>query len=145
MAKIKREIEIHNTLEQVWTYITDFEEWPAWFYGVTNISLLSNEIGIGAERIVTLITGQSYREKFVHWDTNGSFSFFVKDPPIFIKEWEDSISLRPIDSRVILSWEINYTMRYGFFGEIVDAILLTPIIDKLLLFSLKKFKKIIET
>jgi hypothetical protein len=144
MARIKREIEIHNTPEQVWTDITDFKKWPTWFYGVRNISVQAEGLGLGAERVVTLITGRSYRERFIHWDTNDSFTFFVKDPPVFIEEWRDSIRLKPINSGVILSWEIDYSMRYGILGKMADAILITPIIDKVLLFSLKRFKNIME-
>jgi len=145
MAKIKREIKIKSTNLDVRTKITDFKKMSAWFLGVKKVIVLSDYLGIGTQRIVTIMSGQSYRERIIEWDEKKSFSYMVVDPIIFIMEWEANISLRPMPDSVLVQWEIHYKMRYGILGKIVDAILLAPIIDKLLLFSLKKLKNLMET
>ena len=145
MAVIRREIEIRRGLDETWNRVTDFERMPAWFYGIKSVTVLSQELGIGAERIVTFLTRQSFREKIVQWDRNSFFSYIVVNPPVFSKDWADSISLRPASDSVILNWEIRYTMRLGILGKMVDGLLLAPIVDKVLLFSLRKFKLVTET
>jgi uncharacterized membrane protein len=144
MTIIKRETEIQSTCEQVWAHVIDFEKMPIWFYGVKRVSVLSPELGVGTERLVTIITGRAYRERFVHWETNKSFSFIVLDPPLFIKEWAAFVNLRPTFDSVILRWEIHYTMRYGSLGKMLDRLLLAPIMNRVLLLSLKRLKTVVE-
>jgi hypothetical protein len=145
MAVIRREIEIHRGLDETWNRVTDFEKMPAWFYGIKRVTVLSKKLEIGAERVVTFLTRQSFRERIVQWDQNRFFSYIVVNPPIFSKEWSDSISLRPAFDSVILNWEIRYTMRLGILGKMIDGFLVAPIVDKVLLFSLRKFKVFTET
>lgn len=144
MAKIKREIKIDSTVEKVWNKVTDFENMPRWFYGVKRVILLSDYLGTGAERLVTITTGQSYRERITEWDEEKSFSYMVLDPITFITEWRANISLTPTVNSVVVEWEICYKTKYGILGKIADAILIAHVIDKELLFSLKKFKKTTE-
>ena len=142
MAKIKREIKIDRTVEEVWTKVTDFEKMPTWFYGERSVTVLSDKLGIGTERIVTIITGQSYRERFIQWDAKRAFSYLVLDPPLFIKQWKAFICLRPVSNGVVVRFEIHKEIKYGILGRLMDRIILNPFLDIILLLSLRKLKKI---
>ena len=144
MGKTKREITIDSTIEEVWTKVTDFENMPTWFYGERSVTVLSDKLGIGTERIVTIITGQSYRERFVRWDAKRAFSYLVLDPPLFIKQWKAFVSLRPVPNGAVLRFEIHTEIKYGILGHILDRIILKPFLDIILLLSLRNLKKIIE-
>jgi hypothetical protein len=141
---IRREVEIRGARERVWDYVVDFERMHEWFYGVNKVALLTTHLGVGTERIMTLLTRQSFLERFVAWEPHRSFSFYVVNPPVFVKDWADTVNVETASDGVLLTWETRYTPAFGIAGRLLDACVIAPLVNAAFVLSLKRFKSIIE-
>jgi hypothetical protein len=144
MAVIRQQIEIRSTCADAWSYVTDFERMPEWFFGEKHVSVLSPELGVGAERIVTILTGQSYHERLVTWDEPKGFGFQVLNPPPFIRRWDAGMVLTPTSHGALLVFEIRYTTRFGIFGRAFDVCLMAPFMTAVVRRSLKNLRAVMD-
>jgi hypothetical protein len=144
MAAIRQRIEIRRPAAPVWRYITDFERMPEWFFGERRVSVLTPELGVGAERVVMLLTGQSYRERFVAWEGEKAFGFEVLNPPWFVRRWDATVTLDPTPHGVQLTWDIRYAVRFGAAGLIADRCGIAPFLIAILRISLMRLRRRLE-
>lgn len=144
MAVIRQQIDIRSTCAGVWSYVTDFERMPEWFFGVKHVSVLSLQSGVGAERILTTLVGHSYRERFVTWDEPKTFRFQVLNPPWFSREWDAGIELAPTSDGARFVWEIRYATRFGILGRAFDVCMVAPFMTAVVRRSLKNLRAVME-
>jgi hypothetical protein len=146
MAEIAQQITMSGIPgDVVWRRVIDFERMPEWFVGVRRITTGGRELGLGMERIVTLWTGQSFRESVVEWVPGRKFTYHVHNPPRFMSDWQASVTVEPTSAGdVAVNYRIRYQMKYGAVGRFVDTGGVSLVMRTVLALSMGKLKKLLE-
>jgi hypothetical protein len=122
------ERRIRATPERLWAVLTDFPRMHEWFLGVRRVRLAAPAPAAGMERTLTLVTGQSHRERIATWDPPRLLEIEVLEPPVLARDWRASIRLEPVGPDVRLAWSLRYAPRFGPVGRVLDRLVLRPLL-----------------
>jgi hypothetical protein len=111
-----------------------------WFVGVRCVELCASLPGSGAERVLTLITGASHRERIGDWVEERRFTIEVLDPPRFARSWCGRIELAPRQDGTRIDWRIDWTVVGGRLGALLDRALVVPVLQFALSLSLVRLR-----
>lgn len=135
MTSLTREVRINAPKEKVWDALADFGNISVFNPTVPN-SHSTNGLssGEGATRHCDIGTsGSSIEERVVEWKDGESMAIEIyegkKAPPF--KKAIATISIREVSPNVtIASGTIEYTMKYGPIGTLMDAMMVKPQFSK---------------
>jgi ligand-binding SRPBCC domain-containing protein len=130
--------EIRAPADRVWARVTDFPRMPEWFLGVRRVALAAREPAAGVERLLTLRSGISHRERIAAWEPCRSFAVEVLEPPFFARGWRGDIALDERDGATSLDWRLRYTPRFGSAGRALDRLLVRPVLGLAFRASLRR-------
>lgn len=128
----------------LWAVLTDFPRMHEWFPGVRRMAVAAPPAA-GVERTLTLISGQSHRERIGVWDPPRAYTVEVLEPPPFTRDWLASIRLEPVGDRVRLLWSLHYATRFGPVGRLVDVLVLRPVLATAFRAGLRRLQARVES
>src|SRR5688572_1027204 len=137
MATIKNEITIDAPIEKIWNSLTDLELLDKYDPTVKKSILISDEkTGIGAKRKVHMRDGKNwFDEKITVFKTNEALTYQLTDCSFPVKGLKHSYSFEKIGNQTKVKQIMEYTVKFGLFGKLLDALMIRKQSDA----GIKKF------
>ena len=148
MATFKKQKIVNATKEAIWEVLSNYGEVYKYNPGVSKSHISSvQDQGVGATRVCDLLPVGKVSETVIEWNEGNGFLIQVtpieKLPPIesFTGYFEiEKLSVNT--SRVSVT--INYKMKLGVTGKILNKILIQPKLEKSIIDLLSGLKTYIE-
>ena len=137
MAIIKNEITINAPIEKIWNALTDLELLDKYDPTVKKSSLLSDQkTGIDAKRKVHMLDGKNwFDEKITVFEKDSALTYQLTDCSFPIKGLKHSYSFEKIGDQTKVKQTMEYTVKFGLFGKLLDALMIRKQSDA----GIKKF------
>jgi carbon monoxide dehydrogenase subunit G len=148
MSRINSEIEINAPREKVWAVLADLGAIQNFNPGVKK-SYYTSEAreGVGAGRVCELRPLGAIEENVSDWQEGKSFTLNVrplkKAPPF--KKATARFQLDSVGQKTRVAVDINYTLRFGPLGRLLDALMVRPQFSKAAPEILLGLKHYVET
>lgn len=134
MSQLSSTKTVRAPITRVWEVLADVGTIDQWHPGVERSPVLSNSPrGLGATRRVELYDGTSAVEKVTSLDEGRSLTLTMSEFSMPFTRGAATFEVEadgPDSTRVTMTLE--YEMKYGPFGWLMNALMLRPIIGKLL-------------
>ncbi len=127
MPTEKFTLSINAPSSKIWAALSDFSNIQKFHPNVQDVDQLSEvDRGVGAARRCNFYSGGSAVEKITAWDDERqSFTCTVTELVAPIKDITSSMWVEEIDShRSKVRIEMEYTPRWGIFGEILNVLVM---------------------
>lgn len=147
MTTIHNEITVNAGVDKVWNILTDLELLDKYDPTVKKSTLVSAEkTGIGAKRKVLMLDGKNwFDEKISVFEPNEALTYQLTECTFPIKGLQHSYSFEKIGNQTKVKQVMEYTVKFGMLGKLLDALMIRKQSDK----GIKKFfaglKSYIET
>ena len=137
MATIKNEITINAPIEKIWSLLTDLEMLDKYDPTVKKATLISTEkTGVGAKRKVNMLDGKNwFDEKVTVYKPNEDLTYQLTDCTFPMKDLKHSYSFEKIGTQTRVKQVMEYTVKFGLFGKLLDALMIRKQSDS----GIKKF------
>lgn len=139
MTKLHNEIVINAPVEKIWKILVNVGELGNYDPTVLKSSLTSaNKEGLGASRKVDMKDGKHwFKEKTTVCKPNEALTFELTECNFPINGLQHSYSFEKIGNQTKVKQIMEYEVKYGFFGKLMDALMLRKQTDA----GIKKFFK----
>jgi len=128
MATITVHRRIQVPSETIWKVISDFGAISKFNPYLKHSELLegSAECGLGTERQCDMKIGGSYmRERVIDWQEGASYTVDIYESPLPIKNIRTTLRIHPLNVGLCeVYMSSNYEPRFGFFGKVLDLLIL---------------------
>ena len=126
MAILQNEITIDANIDKLWDMLTDLELLDQYGPTVKKSTLVSSEkTGIGATRKVLMLDGKNwFDEKVTVFRPNEALTYQLTDCSFPIKGLKHSYSFEKIGNQTKVKQVMEYTVKFGLFGKLLDAIMI---------------------
>ena len=147
MATIHNEITINASVEKIWEALANVEMLDKYDPNVKqSTALTTNKSGLGARRKVLMRDGKNwFDEKITVFKPNEALTYQLTDCSFPIKGLTHSYSFENIGTQTKVKQEMQYTVKFGLFGKLLNAIMIRKQSDT----GIKKFfaglKSYVET
>jgi ribosome-associated toxin RatA of RatAB toxin-antitoxin module len=137
MTTLYNEITVNASIDKVWTILTDLERLEQYDPTVKKSTKLSSEkTGIGSKRKVLMLDGKNwFEEKVTVFQPNEALTFKLTDCSFPIDRLKHSYSFEKIGNQTKVKQVMEYTVKFGLFGRILDRIMIRKQSDT----GIKKF------
>jgi ribosome-associated toxin RatA of RatAB toxin-antitoxin module len=137
MATIHNEIIVNASIDKVWNMLTDLELLDKYDPTVKKSTLVSTDkTGIGAKRKVLMLDGKNwFDEKVTVFKPNEAITYQLTDCSFPIKGLQHSYSFEKIGNQTKVKQVMEYTVKFGLLGKLLDAIMIRKQSDS----GIKKF------
>ncbi len=148
MTTIKTDIRINAPKDEVWKVLADLGGIQSYNSAVKK-SYYNTEAkeGIGAGRVCELAPMGEVEEKAIAWTDQESYTLDVKpvdgNPPL--KSAQASFVLKEDGNQTIVTMEMNYELKFGPIGKLMDTLMMKPQFAKVVPNILLGLKHHIET
>jgi uncharacterized protein YndB with AHSA1/START domain len=126
MLKVEQSVVIDKPVEQVWSFLTDFQNTPKWDIGVLETRQTSEgPAGLGTtfENIGPFLGRSAVREyKVTEYEPNRRVTVKLITPAKFVKQAEVSYTFEPVKNGTKLSFTGG--IEFGGFFKLIQPILL---------------------
>ena len=124
MPEVARRIVIDAPPERVWALLSDLEGVAAWAPNIADCRLLSSRRrGVGATRRVRHVTGIVLDEEIVTWDESRGFTYEIRGRLGPLRRVRESWTVASAPTSCLASARIQYDVRFGILGRVVDRLL----------------------
>lgn len=132
MTTLHNEITIKAPMAKIWEALTDIECLDQYDPTVKKSTAVTNEkMGIGAKRKVDMLDGKNwFEEKVTVYKPNESLEYELTACSFPIHHLKHTYSFEKIGDQVKVKQTMQYQMKYGFLGKIMDALLVRKKSDK---------------
>jgi len=147
MATIHNEITVNSSVEKIWEALANVEMLDKYDPNVKqSTALTTNKSGLGARRKVLMRDGKNwFDEKITVFKPNEALTYQLTDCSFPIKGLTHSYSFENIGTQTKVKQEMQYTVKFGLFGKLLNAIMIRKQSDT----GIKKFfaglKSYVET
>ena len=137
MATIHNEITVSVSSDKVWHLLTDLELLDKYDPTVKKSTLLSTEkTGIGAKRKVLMLDGKNwFDEKVIVFKPTEALTYQLTECSFPIKSLTHSYSFEKIGNQTKVKQVMEYTVKFGLLGKMLDAMMIRKQSDR----GVKKF------
>ena len=132
MATIQNEITINAPIKKIWEALTNVGELDKYDPTVKKCKVLSQSTkGIGASRKVTMKDGKNwFEEKCTVSKENVALTYELTDCSFPVRNLNHSYTFEQIGNMVKVKQIMNYQMKFGFLGKILDSLVIRNQSDK---------------
>ncbi len=146
-TQITKQIRINAPIEQVWDVVRDFGNINAFNPNLTNsYSTSENNEGLGATRHCDLLPMGSIEERVIDWQDGVGYTIEIfdgeKQPPY--KNAQGTFHLRGDGNQTIVTFSLQYEMKLGPIGALMNRVMLRSQFDKAALNIAQGLKHYIE-
>ncbi len=126
MTKIENEITINAPIEKIWEALTNVGELDKYDPTVKKSTVLSQTTkGIGASRKVIMKDGKNwFEEKCTVSKKNKALAYELTDCSFPVKNLNHSYAFEQKGEEVTVKQIMNYEVKFGFFGKILDSLIM---------------------
>jgi ribosome-associated toxin RatA of RatAB toxin-antitoxin module len=137
MTTIHNEIIINAPIEKIWETLSNIDMLDKYDPTVKKSTLLSsNKNGIDAKRKVDMLDGKNwFEEKVTECKTNEALTFELTACSFPVHKLKHSYSFEKIDNLIKIKQVMQYEMKFGFLGKIMDVLMVKKQSDA----GIKKF------
>ncbi len=137
MAIIHNEITIDAPVEKIWTALSNIDMLDKYDPTVKKATpLTTSTSGIGAKRKVDMLDGKNwFEEKVTVFKPNEALTYQLTDCSFPIKGLQHSYSFERIGNQTKVRQVMEYTVKFGFLGKLLDAMMIRKQSDT----GIKKF------
>lgn len=137
MTRIINEVTINAPLEKVWSVLANPELLDKYDPTVKESKLISIEkSGTGAKRKVIMLDGKNwFEEKITVFEPNQALTYQLTDCSFPIKGLKHSYSFEQTGNQVRVKQIMEYTVKFGLFGKLLNWIMIRKQSDS----GIKKF------
>ncbi len=134
MNQLSSAATVRAPITRVWETIADVGTIANWHPGVQRSPVLStHRTGLGAVRRVELYDGTSAVEEVTSLDEGRSLTVTMSEFSMPLSHGAATFQVEADgDERTVVTMTMEYEMKYGPLGWLMNAIMLRPIIGKLL-------------
>lgn len=132
MATIQNEITINAPIKKIWEALTNVGELDKYDPTVKKCTVLSQTTkGIGASRKVTMKDGKNwFEEKCTVSKENEALTYELTDCSFPVKNLNHSYTFEQNGNMVKVKQIMNYQVKFGFLGKILDSLVMRKQSDK---------------
>ncbi len=132
MARILNEIIIDAPVERVWRVLASIEELDRYDPGVKrSVSTSDAKSGIGASRRVEMNDGKNwFEETTIEYAINHTLTFALTECSFPIEKLTHRYCLQTVGERTKVCQEMNYTVKFGPIGLLLDVMVIRAQSDK---------------
>lgn len=126
MTVVSETLKLEAAPAEVWKVLADFGGVASWNPGVTSARLLNAKNGgVGAERRCELSSGPKdfIHERITAWHEGSSMTVEIAGTNQPIKSGTMGFVLRPDGTGTQATFEMDYTLKFGPLGKIMDALM----------------------
>lgn len=137
MTRVRVEYRTNASPQACWALMADFANIDFFNPAVKNSHLVEGSptaCGVGTQRHCDLENGMGYiREKVVDWQEGRSYTVEIYDGTMPIERTLTTLGLEPDGNGGTMLYMVSdYTPKFGWFGRIVDPIMLRPMLTGML-------------
>jgi uncharacterized protein YndB with AHSA1/START domain len=133
MNQLSSTATVRAPLARVWETIADVGTIAEWHPGVERSPVLSTKrTGLGAVRRVELYDGSSAVEEVASLDEGRSLTVTMSQHTMPLSHGAATFEVEADgDERTVVTMTMNYEMKYGPLGWLMNAVLLRPVMSRL--------------
>lgn len=137
MATIQNEITINAPIEKIWEALTEVDWLEKYDPTVKkSVALTGAKRGIGAKRKVEMLDGKNwFEEQCTIHKRNESLTYELTACSFPVHQLKHSYSFETTGNQTRVKQIMQYEMKFGIFGKIMDALMVRSQSDK----GIKKF------
>lgn len=137
MTTIHNEITINAPIEKIWEALSKIDTLDKYDPTVKKSTALSaSKEGIGAKRKVDMLDGKNwFEEKCTVWQPNEALTYELTACSFPVHKLKHSYSFEKIRNQIKVKQVMEYQMKFGFLGRIMDALMVRKQSDA----GIKKF------
>jgi ribosome-associated toxin RatA of RatAB toxin-antitoxin module len=137
MATLRNEITIHAPVGKVWEALSNVEELEKYDPTVkSSVALSSLKQGVNASRKVDMKDGKNwFEEKCTMWEPNEAIVYELTACSFPVHKLKHSYRFEVKNDSVRVSQVMEYQIKFGFIGRVLDAIMVRKQSDN----GVKKF------
>ena len=146
MRVLTEQIEILAPHQMVWAALEDFGGVSDWAPYMNRSKLVGDKhTGVGTRRIMHHDLGFNFEEMVTSWTEGEGYSFDVYRAPYPMKNVHESWSTTRNNGLSTVSTQVNYEMRLGTIGRLLDWALVRFIVRREMRAGLKGLKQHVES
>lgn len=131
MRKLEAKIGIKASKQAVWDVMADFGNAADWAPGMRRAGLWGNvKTGVGMHRIMQHKWGFIIEEVVTHWTEGAGYSFRLEKAPFPMCDASETWVLNDDGHDAVLNITVSYSMRLGFIGALLDAVLVRFVVAR---------------
>ena len=145
MTTLQHQITIDASIEEVWKTVADLSAVRHYNSTVSSVRLLSEQSeGVGAARRCELKPSGWVEERVWEWTPPDSIGLEVtaSEWPLVFMKWKTV--LRANGNSTIVTQEMNYKLKFGPLGALMDLLVMRPKIDKVIEEVFEDLRKFVE-
>jgi ribosome-associated toxin RatA of RatAB toxin-antitoxin module len=137
MARIYNEICINAPIERIWDALSNIEELDKYDPSVKkSIAVSGVKSGKGAKRKVEMQDGKNwFEEECTVWKPNEELTYELTACSFPVHKLKHSYSFRKAGSQIKVGQVMEYKVKFGLLGKILDALMMRKRSDA----GIKKF------
>lgn len=126
MATLLNEITINAPLEKIWTALSDIERLERYDPTVVrSIALSQNKSGLGAKRRVSMMDGKNwFEEQCTVWNPNIELTYALTACSFPVQALSHTYTFKTQHREVKVKQVMQYTVKYGWFGKLLDTFMI---------------------
>lgn len=145
MSKLTIQVKINAPAEKVWEVVADFGSVSKWAPNVTNsYSTTEANGGVGAGRHCDVVGFGAIEEEIVEWKESRSLTYEVENVGP-MKSVRNKCSVRGEGNRTVVTFTIDYQMKFGPLGALLDKLVAGRQLGKAAALGLAGLKHYLET
>jgi ligand-binding SRPBCC domain-containing protein len=124
MTVLESSIRIDATPEKVWSVLASLDALAKYDPGVSKSEIVSPaKEGPGAARRCELTPGGWFKERVSDWRPNEALSFELYECTLPVQRLRHSYTLVREDGATIVHQRMEYELKYGPLGKLLDAVM----------------------
>ena len=147
MSKLTTQVTINAPKEKVWEVLADFGAVQNFAAGVSRSYYTSDtKEGAGASRHCDLQNPSGYvEERVTEWREGGGYTFEIYESNAPLKTAAIDISLKHDGARTMVTATLEYQLKFGPIGSLVDLLIVRQQFRKGIIGPLAGLKHYVET
>jgi len=146
MRKLEQRIDIQASEGAVWVVLNDFSGVAQWAPYLRHSRLVGGRhSGVGSYRVMRHYWGFRLEEEVVEWTDGTGYTFDVVVVPFPMKDVRETWALEPGNPHVTVTTSVEYDMRIGMLGSILDRVLVRHLIRREMREGLKGLRRYVES
>ncbi|WP_100616353.1 SRPBCC family protein [Confluentibacter citreus] len=132
MGTIINQITINAPIDKIWEALSNVEELEKYDPTVEKCAVLSeSKNGIGAKRKVTMKDGKNwFEEKCTVSKPNEALTYELTNCSFPVQNLNHSYTFEQNGNRTTVKQIMDYKVKFGFFGKILDSLVIRKQSDK---------------
>jgi ribosome-associated toxin RatA of RatAB toxin-antitoxin module len=137
MATIHNQIDIKAPVEKIWAALSNIEELDKYDPTVKrSVALSEKKQGIGSKRKVDMKDGKNwFEEECTAWQPNKALTYELRACSFPVHQLKHSYSFQQKGELTTVHQVMNYTVKFGLIGKILDKLMIRKQSDT----GIKKF------